>query len=201
MHGVAGPRMVLIRAAGADAGWNVVNRLPRDVFFFGRYGTRYEELLPPADMPENHDFAMRDLPAGEYHLFHHLGEDSAWGGIEVSLRADGTARIPRLGSDQPGMWTVDVVDSEGRPIRDRVLRVRDRMHEAWAAYGEIPTTGRYAADGIPLPPAARLRGEPVTFESIRPGWVELVLDDPAGSARHYSREAEPGTTLTLVVDD
>lgn len=200
-HGVAGPRMILIRAGGADAGWNVVNRLPREVFFLGRIDTREFVLRPPADMPENHDFAMSDLPAGEYHLFHHLGEDSVWGGVDVSLRAGGTARIPRLGSDQPGTWTVEVVDSKGRPVRDQVLRVRDRMHEAWAAYQEIPTTGAYAADGIPLPPAARLRGEPVSFESIRPGWVELVLDDPAGPARHYLRKAEPGSKLTLVVDD
>ena len=199
-HGVAGPRMMLIRAAGADAGWNVVNYLPDEGVFFGSFD-RQGGLRGPADMPENHDFAMRDLPAGEYHLFHHLGEDSVWGGIELSLSPGRTARIPRLGSDQPGTWTVDVVDTEGRPVRDRVLRVRDRMHEAWAAYSEIPSTGAYAADAIPLPPAARLRGEPVTFASIRAGWVELVLDDPAGPARHYPRKAVPGSKLRLVVDD
>ena len=197
-HGVAGPRLLLIRAADADAGWNVVNDIPGEVYY-GRYDRESMTLRPPADAPEHHDFAMRDLPPGEYHLFHHLGEDSVWGGIEIS--AGGTARIPRLGSDQAGTWTVEVVDSGGRPIRDQVLRVRDRMHEAWEAFSQIPTTAAYAADAIPLPPAARLRGEPVSFESIRPGWVELVLDDPVGPARHYLRKAHPGSKLTLVVDD
>ena len=185
-HGVAGPRIMLIRAAGADTGWNVVNHLPERL---AREGA------------ERDRFVMNDLPAGDYHLFHHLGDGSAWGGIEVFLRGGGTTRIPRLGSDLPSSWTVDVVDSEGRPIRDQVLRVRDRMHEAWEAYSEIPTTGRYAADAPPIPPAARLDGEPVSFESIRPGWLELVLDDPDGPARHYLRKADPGSTFTLVVDD
>lgn len=199
-HGVAGPRLMLIRADGADSGWNVVNRVPGEVLR-GRYDVEQMVLRAPADAPEHHDFAMRDLPAGEYHLFHHLGEESVWGGIELSLRNGATTKVPRLGSDEPGTWTVEVVDSEGRPIRDQVLRVRDRMHEVWEAFSQIPTTAAYAADGIPLPPAARLRGEPVAFESIRPGWVELVLDDPAGPARHYLRKAHPGSKLTLVVDD
>lgn len=186
IHGVAGPRMVLTRAAGADAGWNVVNFLPERLAQEGADRDR---------------FVLHDLPGGDYHLFHHLGGDSVWAGIEVSLRSGRTTKMRRLGSDEPGPWTVDVVDSRGRPILDQVLRVRDRMHEAWEAYAEIPTTGRYAADAIPLPPAARLHGEPVSFESIRPGWVELVLDDPAGPARHYLRKAEPGSTLTLVVED
>ena len=198
-HGVAGPRMMLIRSAGADSGWNVVNYLPGEPVF----GVYRDGVLVPyaADGPEHHEFALRDLPAGDYHLFHHLGEDSVWGGVEVSLPAGRNTAIPRLGSDLAGTWMVDVVDSEGLAVRDQVLRIRDRMHEAWEAYSLMPTTGTYAADGIPFPPAARLRGEPVSFDSIRPGWVELVLDDPAGPARHYLRKVEPGRKLTLVVDD
>ena len=202
MHGVAGPRVVLVRAAGTDTGWNVVNHFPGHHF-------PGQALLPyqVADAPERHGFVMHNLPAGDYLIYHHLGEESAWGGIEVSLRAGETTTIPSLGSEPPGMWTVDVVDSGGRPVRDQMLRVRDRMHESREAFWEIPhsvgiySTGEFAADPIPLPPARRLRGEPVTFESIRPGWVELVLDDPAGPARHYVRKAEPGSKLTLVVDD
>ena len=191
-HGVVGPRLMLIRAGGADTGWNVVNHLPERL---AREGADRDR------------FVLDDLPAGDYHLFHHLGENSAWGGIEVSLGAGQTTTIPRLGSELRGTWTVDVVDSEGRPIRDQMLRVRDRMLETWEAYWEIPhsvgtsSTGELAADSIPLPPAARLRGEPVSFESIRPGWLELVLDDPDGPARHYLRKADPGSTFTLVVDD
>ena len=196
-HGVAGPRIVLVRAAGADTGWNVVNHFPGQALFPYRV----------ADAPERHGFVMPSLPAGDYVIYHHLGEESAWGGVEVSLRGGETTTIPSLGSEPPGMWKVDVVDSEGRPVHDRVLRVRDRMHETWEAFWDIPhsvgifSTGSGAADPIPLPPARRLRGRPVTFESIRPGWVELVLDDPAGPARHYLRKAEPGSKLTLVVDD
>lgn len=197
VHGVAGPRVMLVRSAGADTGWNVVNHFPG------------QALLPyqVADAPERHGFAMHNLPAGDYLIYHHLGEESAWGGVEVSLRGGQTTTIPSLGSEPPGMWRVDVVDSDGRPVRDRVLRVRDRMHETWEAFWEIPhsvgtfSTGSGAADPIPLPPARRLRGGPITFESIRPGWVELVLDDPAGPARHYLRKAEPGSKLTLVVGD
>ena len=191
-HGVAGPRMLLIRAAGADAGWNVGSDLPKRL---AREGA------------QRHHFVLEDLPAGDYHLFHHLGEHSAWGGIDVPLRADTTTRIPRLGTEPTGTWTVEVVDSVGRPVRDQMLVVRDRMYEAWEANSELAwwlgytTTSMLAADSFPLPPAARLKGEPVTFDSIRPGWVELVLDDPAGPARHYLRKAEPGTGLTLVVDD
>jgi len=191
-HGVAGPRMVLIRAAGADTGWNVADYLPD---------------RRARDGPDRERFVTDSLPAGDYHLFHHLGQHSAWGGSEVSLRSDRTTNLGKLGSEPIGSWTVEVVDSKGRPVRDRMLRVRDRMHEAWEANSELDrwlgysTTLALAADAFPLPPAARLRGEPVSFDSIRPGWVELVLDDPAGPARHYLRKAEPGTKLTLVVDD
>ena len=185
-HGVAGPRMMLIAADGSDAGWNIVNYLPERL---AREG------------PDRARFVLDGLPAGDYHLVHHLGERPAWAGVPVSLRRGRAAVVAELGSEEGGEWTVEVVDREGRPVVDRILRIRDRMHEAWAAYTEIPTTGVYATDPIPIPPAARLRGEPVSFESIRSGWVELVLDDPAGSARHYLRKAEPGTKLTLVVDD
>ena len=201
-HGVAGPRMMMIRAAGAEAGWNVVNQLPREVILTGAVDVERGIFQGPADGPGHHDFAMRDLPAGDYHLFHHLGEDSAWGGIELSLRNGVATRVPRLGSAEAGPWTVEVVDSEGRLVRDQVLRIRDRMHEAWeASHSEPFRTGGYPADALPLPPAARLNGEPVTFASIRPGWIELVLDDPTGPARHYRRKVVPGSTLTLVVDD
>lgn len=185
-HGVAGPRMMLIAADGSDAGWNIVNFLPERL---AREG------------PDRARFVLDGLPAGDYHLVHHLGERPAWAGVPVSLRGGRAAVVAELGSEEGGEWTVEVVDREGRPVVDRILRIRDRMHEAWAAYTEIPTTGVYAADPIPIPPAARLRGEPISFESIRSGWVELVLDDPAGPARHYLRKAEPGTKLTLVVDD
>ena len=197
-HGVAGPRVLLIRAGGADAGWNVVNHFPGQPGCFGRRAL---------DVPEHHDFVMHNLPAGDYHLFHHLDDEPVWGGVEVSLHTGRTTTTSRLGSERRGTWTVGVVDAKGRPVHHQVLRIRDQMLEAWNAYWEVfhsmgvYSSAEYAADAIPLPPAARLGGAPVSFESIRPGWVELVLDDPAGPARHYLRKAEPGTTLTLVVDD
>ena len=185
-HGVAGPRMMLIAADGPDAGWNVVNFLPERL---AREG------------PDRGRFVLDYLPAGHYHLVHHLGNGTAWAGRPVALRRGRTAAVRELGTAERGKWTVEVVDREGRPVTNRILRIRDRMHEAWAAYTEIPTTGVYAADPIPIPPAVRLRGRPVVFESIRAGWLELVLNDPAGPARHYYRKAVPGRSYTLVVDD
>ena len=181
-HWVDGPRMMLLSMNGSTAGWNVMYSLPRPDGEHGR---------------KPNTFALTDLPAGNYRLFHHLSDRQGWGGREVRLIAGSTTRLEGLGALEPGRLVVEVVDAEGQPIRDRILRIRDRMVKEWTAPGRIIiTSGR--VHPVPLPPAVRLKGEPVTFESIRPGWLELVVDDPAGDARHYLRKVEPGKTLRLV---
>ena len=107
-------------------------------------------------------------------------------------------RVEGLGADETAALVVDAVDAQGQSIRDRVLRIRDRMHKDWTpAWKVVYTSG--TAHHTPLPPAVRLSGEPVVLDSIRAGWLELVVDDPAGDARHYLRKVEPGKTLRLVV--
>ena len=195
-HGVASPRMILVAADGAASGWNVILSMPQSdggESVDGEGGGRRRFTIPR-------------LPAGDYHLFHHLneyryrGDRPIWGGLEVSLLAGETTTIAGLDIADLGTLSVQVVDAEGRPVHAKLLRIRDRMHEAWAAFTDLPTTGAGAADPIPLPPTARLVGEPVTFQPVRAGWLELVLDEPAGPAKHYLRRVEPGTTLRLVED-
>ncbi|MDE0422335.1 MAG: carboxypeptidase-like regulatory domain-containing protein [Gammaproteobacteria bacterium] len=183
-HWVDGPRMMLLSMDAPGEGWNVMYNLPRPDEEAGR---------------KPHTFALTDLPAGDYHLFHHLADRQAWGGREVTLVAGATTRVEGLGSDQPGRLVVEVVDADGQPIRNRTLRVIDRMYKEWTEPGRIIITSG-PVEPIPLPPAVRLEGAPVVLERIRPGWLELVVDDPAGDAQHYLRKVEPGKTLRLVVE-
>ena len=186
IHGIAGPRMMLLSTAGTGHGWHVVvSRLPEW----------------SAESAGDRPLALDRLPPGEYHLFHHLVDHDAWGGVEVALEPGETTRIGGLGRGETGRLTVEVVDREGRPVSGPVLRIRDRMHEAWSAF----VTGArsdavFAENPIPPPPVKRLRGGSVTFDTVRAGWLELVVDDPAGPVRHYLRKVEPGRTLRLVVD-
>ena len=181
-HWVDGPRLMLLATAGVGHRWNVMGYLPR-----------------PGSGRKPHTFAVSGVPAGDYHLFHHLAADPGWGGLEVKLVAGATTRVEGLGSRSPARLVVEVVDAAGHPVRDRILRVRGRMHKQWTAPGRIVITSG-TGPRVPPPPAVRLTGEPVTFESIRAGWLELVVDDPGGDSRHYLRKVEPGTPLRLIVD-
>ena len=185
-HGFAGPRMMLLSTAGTGNGWHVVvSRV----------------LEWSAESAGCRPIALERLPPGEYHLFHHLVDHDAWGGVEVALESGETTSISGLGRGDTGRLTVKVVDPGGRPVSGPVLRIRDRMHEAWSAFiASARSTDVFAAKPIPPPPAKPLRGGSVTFEGIRAGWLELVVDDPAGPVRHYLRKVEPGRTLRLVVD-
>jgi len=194
-HGVASPRMILLAAGGAGSGWNMVLDMPES-----------DDDVGDSDSAGRRRFEITRLPAGDYGLFHHLteyryrGDRPIWGGTEVTLHSGRTTTVAGLDAADPGTLLVEVVDAQGRPVHGGMLRIRDRMHEAWAAFTDIPTTAAGAPDPIPLPPAARLTGEPVAFRPVRAGPLELVLDDPAGTAKYYLREVEPGTTLRLVLD-
>lgn len=183
-HGVAGPRLMLYSMSGNEHNWNIVCSIPPRLAEKG---------------PKHHLFSLERLPAGKYRIAHHLGERSAWGGTEVALKPGQSTEIARLGTAEFAPLTVEVLDAEGRPARDLLLRVRDRMHERWAAFSKLPTTGAFAARPIPPPPGVRLRGEAVTLPSIREGWLELVLEDEAGPTRHFLRKVKPGRKLRLQV--
>ena len=183
-HWVDGPRMMLLSMHAPGEGWNVMYSLTRPDEEAGR---------------KPHTFALTGLPAGDYHLFHHLADRQAWGGRQVTLVAGAKTQVAGLGSNQPGRLIVEVVDADGQSVRNRILRVRDRMYKEWTAPGRIIITSG-PVEPIPLPPAVRLAGAPVILEPIRAGWLELIVDDPAGDARYYLRKVEPGTTLRLVVD-
>ena len=157
------------------------------------------DLARPRSGRKPHTFAVSGVPVGAYHLFHHLAVDPGWGGMEVELAAGATTRVEGLGSRPPARLVVEVVDAAGQPIRDRILRVQGRMHKQWTAPGRIIITSG-TGPRVPPPPAVRLTGEPVALESIRAGWLELVVDEPGGDARHYLRKVEPGTPLRLIVD-
>ena len=195
-HWVDGPRLMLVATGGPGAGWNLMYSLPRPDEEGGR---------------KPHTFALAGVPAGDYRLFHHLGDRQAWGGgREVTLAAGATTRLEGLGSQRPGRLVVEVVDADGQPIRNRILRILDRMYKEWTApdgRSRVDSCNEFVlvssggpVERIPSPPAVRLAGAPVILEPIRAGWLELVVDDPAGDARHYLRRVEPGTTLRLVVD-
>ena len=187
IHGFAHPRMMLLRAPGTGHGWNVVAGVVASPL-------RSEEKARP--------FELDQLPAGNYHLFHHLADGDAWGGIEVSLEEGSRTDIGDLDAHETGYWTVQVVRGNGRPVSDAVLRIRDRMYEAWSAFRTYENSDAIFADNpIPRPPAGRLRDGRVTFDKIRPGWLEFELAHPAGPVRHYLRKVEPGRTLRLVLDE
>ena len=180
-HWIDGPRMMLIPTG--DSAWGVMSYLPRP----GRGGR------------EPYTFAVDGLPAGDYHLYHHLADERGWGGREVSIAPGSTTRVEGLGANPPAGLVVEVVDARGQPVRSRILRIRDRLHKEWHPSAGLVITS-WPVDPVPVPPALRLKGEPVTFDSIRAGWLELVVDDPAGDARHFRRKVTPGKTLRLVVD-
>ncbi|MYD96345.1 MAG: carboxypeptidase regulatory-like domain-containing protein [Gammaproteobacteria bacterium] len=181
-HWIDGPRIMLLARPGTRQRWNVMSNLAR-----------------PRSGRKPHTFAVSGVPVGDYHLFHHLAVDPGWGGMEVELAAGATTRVEGLGSRPPARLVVEVVDAAGQPIRDRILRVQGRMHKQWTAPGRIIITSG-TGPRVPPPPAVRLTGEPVALESIRAGWLELVVDEPGGDARHYLRKVEPGTPLRLIVD-
>ncbi len=183
-HGVAGPRLVLLPAPGEEGprAWGVICDLPPRVE--PRSGRRFE--LP-------------HLPPGRVILFDHLGRRDRWGGPSVDLRAGETADVGELADSAVRDLQVTVLDAEGRPARDAALRVRDRMSEAWQAFTEIPTTGIYASDPIPLPPAARLEGAGAVLRSVRPEWLELEVESDSGRAFAWFGRAEAEGGLTLRV--
>ena len=181
LGGGAGPRMMLIAAEGGAMGWNAVGCFPkRDA----RGGSAQRDCL------------FDGLPPWTYYVFRRFVDQTISGGVEVSLRAGKTTRLG-VGADDAVAWTVEVEDADGRPVTDQILRIRNRFYEVSLAGLDAGT--RNASNPQPDPRSRRLRGNPVTFGSIRPGWLELTVEDPAGSAAHYLRKAERGKTLRLVI--
>jgi hypothetical protein len=181
-HGVAGPRLLLLPAPGAEgsAGWGVVCDMP-------------PRLEPKAEGR----FELSRLPPGPAILFHHLSGSRHWGGSSVDLRAGETTDVGELAEPAARDLEVTLLDPEGRPVREATLRIRDRMHEAWHAFTEIPTTGVYASDPIPIPPATRIEGAFATLPSVRAGWLEVEVELEAERTFSGVRRVDPEKGLTL----
>lgn len=171
-HGWAGPRLQLI--SDDPEGWSVTVYLPK------RDG-------------EN-TFTLRDLPSGDYHLYQHLigkkvsyngdkGQErsytsplDAWGGIPVKLSSSSVAKLADFIEYQYHDLPVVIQDEQGQPVRCGTLRIRDRMSDSWRQVAEGPTTLSNAAHPIPYPPAVRIQEGRATLPSVRPGWLELLVE-------------------------
>jgi hypothetical protein len=194
-HGWAGPRLELI--ADNPAAWSVTVFLPK------RDG--------------EHTFTLRDLPAGDYHLYQHLigtpnsykddaGREhnytiplNAWGGIPAKLQANSTTKLKDFIEYPLQDLPVIVRDFRGQPVNGATLRIRDRMSESWRQVAEGPTTLSNAAHPIPYPPAIRIQEGRAVLPSIRAGMLELLveLDDGTVFPMTVDEDAPNPLTITL----
>jgi hypothetical protein len=181
-HGVAGPRLLLIPEPPSEdpRAWGIVCG------------------VPPRVGPEKEGaFELTHLPPGPALLFHHLSGRTQWGGQPVELRAGEVEDVGELAALPARTLDVTVLDAEGLPVRDATLRIRDRMDEAWAAFTLIPTTGIYASDPIPAPPAIPLEAGRASVPSVRAGWLEIEVALDAGRTVSWIRPVDPERGLTL----
>lgn len=192
-HGWAGPRMQLI--SDDPTKWSVT------VF------------IPPRDGP--HTFTLKGLPVGDYHLYQHLigtpktykganGKEEtytlpldAWGGIGVKLASGETTKLNDFVDYAFGQLQVFVQDQRGQLLDGAVLRIRDRMSEAWRQVAEGPTTLSNAAHPIPYPTATRLQQGHATLPSVRAGWLELTVELDDGSVYPLTVRVDPNSPLRL----
>ena len=167
MHAIAGPRVVLVATVGS-----------RD---------QVERHEPPAEVRSRAEHVRRRRVA-QWRL---PALPPPRGSLGVGR--PGGQRCPRRLDESRRCRYPPTGPSCGRSRgRRRHARARSRTSNSRQnapAMGLLGGGGLIYLEGpierIPWPPAVPLKGEPVAFESIRAGWLELVVDDPAGDARHY----------------
>jgi hypothetical protein len=93
--------------------------------------------------------------------------------------------------------SIRVLDPAGNPLTDGIVRLRDRMWEAWRPIAEGPTTLAYADHPIPYPPAAALRDGVAEFDSIRTGWLEFSVELDNGAIHRFTREVDDSRRLEV----
>jgi hypothetical protein len=191
-HGIAGPRLQLI--ADDPSRWSITGFIPMK-----RGGT----------------FVLRDVPPGDYRLYHHLfngkitdsfggktytytGTPAVWGGVAVRLTAGKTTRIGSLNT-KFGNLNVRLMDSAGRPINNATIRIRDRMSDSWRQVDENPAQLEQAGLPIPYPAAVRIIDGKATLPQIRSGWLEFVVENDEGSSYSYTMGVSPGQELRVTV--
>jgi hypothetical protein len=194
MHGTAGPRLQLIN--DNPDGWSVTEYMP-------------------ARRPDG-SFTLTGLPAGDYHVYHHLiGEDrtytsngrqstyrsaaAAWGGVGVHLDPARPAAIADFAADTLGDLPVRVVDGSGQPVDRATLRVRDRMSDSWRQIEEDPGRIESQGDPIPYPAAERIVTGQATLHKIRSGWLEFAVELDSGAAYTYRLPVTRGQLLNVTV--
>jgi hypothetical protein len=198
-HGWAGPRMQLI--SDDPVGWSVTEYLPaRD----SRTGE------------EKNRFTIPGLPPGSYHLYQHLigtpqsymigGKQysytapiDAWGGIQVRLEPAGTVQLKDFIDYPYSDLHVRVTGSDGSPVQNATLRIRDRMAESWKQVEENPAQLEQAAHPIPYPAAVRIVGGRATLPRIREGWLDLAVESDKGATFSFTVPVSPQRELSLTL--
>lgn len=186
IHGIAGPRMMLLPKNGGLGEWNIVIGLPSNIV---------------RDQKETSRFQISNLPVGEYRVEHQLEEnyEPGWGGIPVTVEAGMTVNIGSITSHRLGPVNVEVVDAHGKRVSGSTLQIRDRMYESWDEFSKSPSTAVFASYPLREPPRLTIEGSPVTLHSVREGWLELVVDDQMGIKRHYLTKVPKSRNLRLLV--
>lgn len=192
-HGWAGPRMELI--AVDPSAWSVTVHMPP------REG--------------EHGFLLTDLPPGSYFLHQHLigvwksfkgasGEEMrytealhAWGGIPIALTTGQTTVLKDFIEYPFQDMSVTVLYADGSPVNEGLVRVRDRMSDAWRQIAEGPTTLKYASHPIPYPPAVRIRNARAVLPSIRAGRLDFQIELDDGVVYAFSRDVDPTEGITV----
>lgn len=195
-HGWAGPRLAIL--SDSPEGWNVTVGLP--------------------ERQVDDRFELNSLPEGLYHVFQHLiGENftyrgiddkpqernrakNAWGGIGIQLQKNAPARLEDFATYTAGPLRLRLTWSDGEPVRDADLYIRDRMSDAWQLIARGPTTLANASDPIPMPPVARVTNGLAELPSVRKGMLEFVLVRDDGRSVSFRRDVDPAAVTELRIE-
>ncbi len=177
-HGIAGPRLFLDGEGPTGPGWSLVVAMP--------------------EREADDRFELRPIPAGTYHVMHHLvAGEPIYGGTEVTVPAGGTAALASFGESEVGAVWVRVVDGNGAPVAGQVV-IADPMSEAWNEFQKIPTTARFASDPIPFPMPVVLADGEAEFSGVQAGLLLLEVRRADGRAYAYRTMTAPGETVLVL---
>lgn len=186
-HGTAGPRLRLAADLEDEPAWDVFQSSAR----------RADQ-----DAPE---FEMGPLPAGRYHLHHHLSEKggggwrtiAGWGGLPVDLTVPESVDVGDLAAPALGDLLVTLEETGGRPLERATLSIVDPMWEKWNVFTKQRTTGVYADLPLPRPPEVRVENGEATLPHVRPGRLSFRLATDDGYEARFTRDVDPAAPLVV----